>query len=87
MHLKLNSGIVGKGIVFDPGEVVDWKDDADCKRLIERGMATAATPEEIKTAGGKIKSYSPGKARPDEKWPPTSLRKLKGERDRDGNAT
>lgn len=30
MFIRLNSGVVGKGIEFLPGDVVDWKDDGDC---------------------------------------------------------
>ena len=76
MHLKLNSGVAGKGIELQPGDVVDWQNDADCSRMIERGIATKATPEEIKSASGKVRTYCPPKATAADKWPPAPLKKL-----------
>lgn len=77
MLLKLNTGITAKGFSAMPGDVVDWQCDADCGRMIDRGLATKATAEEIKAAAGKVRSYTPGKRRPDEVWPPGHLKKLK----------
>lgn len=71
MILKLNTGIAAKGSNFLPGDVVEWLDDADCKRMIERGLASKATASEIKAAEGKVRTYTPPKSRPEEKWPPT----------------
>ena len=81
MHLKLKSGIVGKGLELSPGDVVEWQDDDDARRLIETNLATKATKEEIQTASGKIRTYIPPKPRPEDRWPP-QLKKLKsGDKD------
>ncbi len=75
VHLKLNSGIVGKGFEFQPGDIVDWREDDAAKRFIERGLATQATKEQIQAAAERIKVFIPAKPRPEDRWPPR-LREL-----------
>lgn len=58
MQLVIKTGIATGGPAFEEGDVVDWP-DAEAKRLIAKGYAEEATPEEIKTAGKKAKRYLP----------------------------
>lgn len=77
MILKLNTGIATAKSTFLPGQVVDWRDDADVERMLKAGLAVRAKPEEIKAAGDAIPVYRPSPARPEDRWPPGQLRELK----------
>lgn len=44
--------------------------------MIKSNIATQATKDEISTAAGKIRVYTPPKQRPEDKWPPNQLKKL-----------
>lgn len=76
MIIKLNSGIVGKGIAFEPNDLVDWQDHKEAERLIEKGLATKATDAEVKAAAQNVKRYVAPKSRPEDKWPPSPLKNL-----------
>ncbi len=78
MHLKLLTGIAATGRTFVPGDVVDWKaSDAECKRMIDRGLAVRASPHEVKAAEDKVLQYAPPPPRAEDRWPPGQLKPLK----------
>jgi hypothetical protein len=76
MLLKLNTGIATQGIEMQPGDIVDWHNDEDAERFIKRGLAVKASKDDVQSAGGKVKTYTPPKALPEDKWPPGQLKKL-----------
>lgn len=76
MHLKMRSGIAGKGIALETCDIVDWQDEAEAKRMIEKYLADPASKEEIRDAGEKVKTYTPPKPNPEDRWPRRQLKEL-----------
>jgi hypothetical protein len=44
MRIKFNESLSGPNGVHMPGDEVDWSDNAEAKRLIDAGIASAITP-------------------------------------------
>ena len=59
MLIRLNTGIVAKGLELHTGDIVDWQSDADCERFIERGIAVAASAADAKSE--RVRAYAPPK--------------------------
>lgn len=48
--LKFNSPIAGRNFAISPGDVVEWPDDEEAGRMIDRGIADELTPDAAEAA-------------------------------------
>lgn len=63
MMLRFNSPIAGKDFSYSPGDVVNWPNEQEAKRMIGRGIADELTDEAgdaaAKAAGRPVRRHQP----------------------------
>ena len=67
MFLRFESALAGANFSYQPGDVVDWPDEREAQRFVDKGLAEQLSPEaarEAAAASGKIprRHRSPEKA-------------------------
>lgn len=48
MFLRFDTAIAGRNFAYAPGDVVEWPNDEEAARLVERSQATELTGDEAK---------------------------------------
>jgi hypothetical protein len=54
MHIRFESAFAGQRFSYSPGDVADWPDEDEAKRLVDKGIAEQLTPEAAKEAASSV---------------------------------
>lgn len=63
MMIRFNTPVAGTNFSYSPGDVVDWPDERQARRMIERGIAEELTPDAAEkaaaSAGRPVRRHQP----------------------------